>query len=330
MFSDDLKAKIRAAFDQLGNYRQVGRNFNISHQSVKYIVGTDENRPKKKRGPKFTLSRSQQTAIKREIRKCNSDGRRVTARSLKENLNLSNLSLVSVRRNVRRLGFEHKQVNQTIVLSAKHKQRRVELARKWLSIGHPWKLTVFTDEKKFNLDGPDSWSTWTDEDRNIYRNKRQMGGGGIMVWGLVLHNGFVHVERLEGKVNTDRYLEMLSEVLPNLTNVFDHSEFYFQQDNCSIHVSKKALEYFDRENVSLLEWPARSPDLNIMENVWHMLSGIIYENQQYQDKESLWVAIQEAADLISSEKLSQIDNLFSDMNKRLLEVVELRGNKIKR
>ena len=41
--------------------------------------------------------------------------------------------------------------------------------------------TVFTDEKRFSLDGPDNWSTWMKTKNDDKIIKRQMGGGGLMV-----------------------------------------------------------------------------------------------------------------------------------------------------
>ena len=44
---------------------------------------------------------------------------------------------------------------------------------------------VFSDEKRFNLDGPDGFSTyWHDlRKEEVVLSRRQNGGGGIMVWG---------------------------------------------------------------------------------------------------------------------------------------------------
>ena len=44
--------------------------------------------------------------------------------------------------------------------------------------------------------------------------------------------------------------------------------FILQQDICSIHVSKLMKEWMAKVNMTTLEWPARSPDLNLIENIW--------------------------------------------------------------
>lgn len=125
MYSQDFRAKIKEAYERLKNFRLVGRKFDVSHQTVKYIVENDPAREKKKRGPKFSLTRGQELAIKREVRKANSEGARVTARTVKENCAISNLSLVSVRRNLKRLGFKQQVHNQEIVLTRAHKQKKI-------------------------------------------------------------------------------------------------------------------------------------------------------------------------------------------------------------
>lgn len=108
---------------------------------------------------------------------------------------INNISVVSLRRNLHRLGFNHSQFKQSINLTSEHKKKRVYLAEKWIKENRSWETTVFTDEKKFNMDGPDNWSTRTHPNNSVTRNKRQMGGGSLMVWGIIMPNGYCHVER---------------------------------------------------------------------------------------------------------------------------------------
>ncbi len=53
--------------------------------------------------------------------------------------------------------------------------------------------------------------------------------------------------------------------------------FIFQQDNCAVHVSSFMMEYFDEIGWELLEWQARSPDIDIIENIWSMLRKIVHD-----------------------------------------------------
>jgi hypothetical protein len=68
-------------------------------------------------------------------------------------------------------------------LKAEHEKARLEWAREHISWKKEWDKVVFTDEKKFNLDGPDGFACYWHDLRKEpqYKYSRNFGGGSLMV-----------------------------------------------------------------------------------------------------------------------------------------------------
>lgn len=227
------------------------------------------------------------------------------------------------------LGLKYGKVPKRTPLQAQHKQKRFELAENWIVENLVTKKVVFTDEKRFSFDGPDNWFSWYDPFNPPARIKRHLGGGSVMVWGATLPSGELIVHRLDGKVNSTVYTQMLDKnVIPLLKSKFGEQGYIFQQDKCSVHVSKESTNYFNRRKIKLLDWVAYSPDMNIQENVWSMISEKVYEKKQYFNKENLWESIQDAVDEINLREKAKVKSLFEKYNNRLLSVIKNHGNAI--
>ena len=74
-------------------------------------------------------------------------------------------------------------------------------------------------------------------------------------------------------------------------------------------------------------WPAKSPDLNPIENLWGILAREVYKDGvQFQDKESLKAAIVKAWTNIDQQLIVK---LYDTMDKRMEDVVLAKGKKTK-
>lgn len=65
--------------------------------------------------------------------------------------------------------------------------------------------------------------------------------------------------------------------MPILDASFE-DDYIFQQD-ASIHASQESRDWMDEAGLVTMEWPSLSPDMNIIENCWSMISEKVYDGR---------------------------------------------------
>ena len=92
--------------------------------------------------------------------------------------------------------------------------------------------------------------------------------------------------------------------------------------NAPSHAARHTTEYLQSvfaRHGKIMQWPACSPDLNPVENLWSILKRKLYSGgRQYTSKDDLWNAVLTAAKDISSD---DIESLTSSMDQRLFSLI---------
>jgi len=159
----------------------------------------------------------------------------------------------------------------------------------------------------------------------------QIQGGGIsvMFWGCFSKLGLGALIALEGNQNADSYIETLDEgLIDQLVAAEDElgSKMTFMQDNAPCHKAKKVTQFLADNNVSVMDWPPQSPDLNPIENLWAIIKASGSKKKFPTSKDELIDQVMSVWDELNPELL---DTLAESITSRLSLCLRLDGRNTK-
>ncbi|CAF5013827.1 unnamed protein product [Rotaria magnacalcarata] len=149
-------------------------------------------------------------------------------------------------------------------------------------------------------------------------------GGGLGIWSYITYNDLGPLVFFNGRLYSDKYIEILENNLPNVFEKFSSEQskkFLYQQDNARPHTSAKTSKYFKKKHIKLIPWPTRSPDLNIIENIWS-----IVDQKLLKYSISNMAQLEEALKTVWAEISKDVTRkIFQSMPTRLLQVINNTG-----
>ena len=193
-----------------------------------------------------------------------------------------------------------------------------------------WRRVIWSDETKINHLGSDG-TKWAWKKTGECLNERlvqgtlKFGGGSVMVWGCFMWEGVGYATKIEGRMDGELYRSILDEDLQNSIRYYqlDPAKIIFQQDNNPKHTCKKAKEWFENNGMTVLPWPAQSPDLNPIEHLWDYLKRKL---GQYATAPNgileLWERIEKEWEDIPA---SECQKLIESMPRRVEQVLKAKG-----
>lgn len=316
--SEYQKGQIDALQREGKTLRDIGEAVNKSKTVVGNYLNLGENYGKKKTtGRPHSIDRRSQRQLRRSLI---SNGMSLSQAGSDLNLDVSK---TSIWRSVNRaFDIEYGKATKKPVLSKRHRETRLAFAKSHVNFGDKWYEVVFTDEKRLCLDGPDGMhAKWMlkGEEKPLARH-RQSNGGGVMVWAGIAGNGTTDICLSKGSVNSEAYQDILERYLLDFADNIAGDNWILLQDGATSHTSRSTRAWLADRNVEFLPWPAPSPDLNVIENIWAWLTQRIYSgNRSYHSLKELESAIYRAwIDLDQT----LIQRLIDSMTSRLIEVVE--------
>ncbi|KAK3104398.1 hypothetical protein FSP39_001145 [Pinctada imbricata] len=148
-----------------------------------------------------------------------------------------------------------------------------------------------------------------------------------MVWGGICIQGRTELVVVNGgSVNAARYInDILHPVVRPFAGAIGH-DFILMHDNARPHTARITRQYLDRETIEVMEWPARSPDLNPIEHVWDLISRrIAGRNTAPQTIQQLTQALLQEWMAIPQYMIRRLIISMRSMRNRCRECITARG-----
>jgi len=217
----------------------------------------------------------------RDLKRLVTGDNRLSVAKITSDLNVSRPKQVSkdtVRRCLRKLGYEYAVKIKKPWLTAKHKKARVEWCKQhqhWTV--YDWRKVIFSDESTFYvLKRKNQVKIWrTDDERLLPECVQQMNtgnGGKVGIWGGISGEGTTMARIFEDSMNGILYCDVLqNELKKSIAQLPKKMPYMFQQDLAPWHTSKLVSEKITKMKLNMLEWVSKSPDLNPVEMLWSIL-----------------------------------------------------------
>jgi len=127
--------------------------------------------------------------------------------------------------------------------------------------------------------------------------------------------------RAEGTLDGDEYLNLFRYRLwKHYPGLYDGPQIP-QDDNASPHTADIVNQWFEKYGIRRMDWPSRSPDLNIIEDVWNEMKWKM-RGKNFENKNDLWEEVKRQWLKISPDF---INNLYAKLPARIRAVLNANG-----
>jgi transposase len=317
--------------------REIARNCDVSECCVRNTIknyeltGDVSHLPRTGRPQK--LSYRDEHYIYRKVR----EDPKISYRKLADDFNVSfsnqAVSSTTVRRVLLKQKIESFVALRKPLLTVKDRVKRLKWCkeRKYWTV-EDWARVIFSDESNFEVFNRKS-KVWIKRlasekyDSKFIIPRLQGGGGSAGIWGCFSYHGTGVCNVYTGRINQHTYINTLENCLfPSATLFYgDNENWQYQQDGAPAHTAHSVRDWFVENNIKVMPWCARSPDLNPIENIWSWMDWKMSKTK-FTSVENLKESLQEIWLQVPKETCMK---LIESMPKRVRACIKAKGGHFK-
>ena len=233
-------------------------------------------------------------------------------------------------------GIVLRTVRKSPALTSVHKEKRVRFCEEMLTWSDAeLSNIIWMDEKKFTCGKSGGHITYLCRKTDAPKEQQGEldawhGGNGVMVWmAASLKHGFhLHVfpsvrsQGNRGTVTGAIFDEAMKKRGGLISYLKRHRSSVIAMDNCTVH--NLARTSFQETGITVLPWPAKSPDLMPVENLWSIMDNF-KNGLAPRNRTDLIIAIEAAFQDIQTTHSIAFENAMKSFRKRCRIVIEKNG-----